>query len=201
MAPRVVGSPEALVDQVIEEFKQMLEKRIAEALEASRTILSKAYDEALRSLEKTLRENLRGLEEKLRSAEATREVEVRRELAVYRAKLVDELLEEALRSLPSYVPREQYEGFIRRLLEEAKQRAGGKKLKIIPVESDRELVKKLAKKLGLEVAEESRAGYGGFIAMTEDGVVYDYTIDNVLSDVIDKVRALIARELFGEDTA
>jgi len=194
---RVIGDPERIVNQVIEEFRRELEKRIAEALEASRSVLEKAYDEAIRSLEKSLEERLRGLEEKLKSAEATREVELRRELAKLRAAKVEEVLSEALNKLPEYVPRERYEGFIERLLREAKERSGGR-AKIIPVERDRELVARLAKKLGLEVSGETRSGYGGFIAITEDGVVLDYTLEKVLSDVIDKARAVIAQELFGQ---
>jgi vacuolar-type H+-ATPase subunit E/Vma4 len=198
MPLRVIGDPEKIVNQVIEEFRRELEKRIAEALEASRSVLEKAYDEALRSLERSLEEKLRGLEEKLKSAEATREVELRRELAKLRAAKVDEVLGEALSKLPEYVPRSQYEGFIERLLREAKERSGGK-AKIVPVERDRELVERLARKLGLEVSGETRSGYGGFIAITSDGVVLDYTLEKVLSDVIDKARAVIARELFGEE--
>jgi vacuolar-type H+-ATPase subunit E/Vma4 len=198
MAPRVVGNPDALINEIIEEFRRDIERRVAEALEASRSLLEKAYDEALRDLEKKLSERLRELEERLRSAEATREVEIRREISTLRAKLVDELLEEALRQLPSRVPRSQYEGFLRRLMVEAKAKAGGKNLKIIPVERDRDIVVRLARELGLEVGDETRGGYGGFLAVTEDGVVLDYTIENVLGDMIDKVKSVIARELFGE---
>ncbi len=198
MPPRVIGDPERIVNQVIEEFRRELEKRIAEALEASRSVLEKAYDEAVRSLEKNLDERLRVLEERLKSAEATREVEIRRELAKLRAAKVEEVLNEALEKLPDYVPRSQYEGFLERLLREAKERSGGR-AKIVPVERDREIVARLAKRLGLEVSGESRTGYGGFIAITPDGVVLDYTLENVLGDVIDKARAVVARELFGQE--
>ncbi len=197
MPLRVVGDPEKIVNQVIEEFRKELEKRIAEALEASRSVLEKAYDEAIRSLERSLDEKLRSLEERLKSAEATHEVELRRELAKLRAAKVEEVLREALEKLPSYVPRDRYEAFLQRLLREAKERSGGR-AKIIPTERDRELVTRLAKRLGLEVSGETRSGYGGFIAITPDGVVLDYTLENVLGEVIDKTRSVIARELFGE---
>ncbi len=197
MPLRVVGDPEKIVNQVIEEFRKELEKRIAEALEASRSVLEKAYDEAIRSLERSLDEKLRSLEERLKSAEATHEVELRRELAKLRAAKVEEVLQEALEKLPSYVPRDRYEGFLQRLLREAKERSGGR-AKIIPTERDREIVTRLAKKLGLEVSGETRSGYGGFIAITPDGVVLDYTLEKVLGEVIDKTRSVIARELFGE---
>ena len=198
MPARVVGNPDALIGEVVEEFRKNIERRVAEALEASRSLLEKAYDEALRDLEKKLSERLRELEERLRSAEATREVELRREISSYRARIVEEVLQEALEALPSYVPRSQYEGFLRRLMQEAKEKAGGRRLKIIPVERDRELVARIARQLGLELGDETRSGYGGFLAITEDGVVLDYTIENVLGDTIDKVKAIIAKELFGE---
>jgi vacuolar-type H+-ATPase subunit E/Vma4 len=196
MPARVVGDPERIVEQVIEEFRSELEKRIAEALEASRSVLEKAYDEAVRTLERDLNEKLRSLEERLRSAEATREVELRRELAKLRAAKVEEVLREALEKLSSYVPRDRYEKFLERLLREAKERSGGR-AKIVPVERDREIVTRLAKKLGLEVSGETRDGYGGFIAITPDGVVLDYTLDKVLGEVIDKARAVISQQLFG----
>ncbi len=196
MAPRVVGDPERIVNQVIEETRQDIEKRIAEALEAARSVLEKAYDEALRELEKALDESLRGLEERLRSAEATKEVELRRELAKLRARYVDEVLQEALEKLHDYVPRDRYEAFLARLMEDAKKKLGGKKAKVIPTERDRELVARLTKRYGFELGGETTSGHGGFLVEAEDGTVLDFTLDNVLSDVIDKARSLIAEELF-----
>jgi len=48
------------------------------------------------------------------------------------------------------------------------------------------------------VSGETRKGYGGFLAVTEDGVTMDYTLENVLGAVIDKARMVIARELFSD---
>lgn len=194
VSPRVVGSPDAIVEEVVAEFRKNIERRIAEALEAARSLLEKSYEEALRTLEKRLSESLREVEDRLRSVEATYDVEIHREISKIRASLVDEVLTEALQKLPEYVPRDQYEAFLRRLMEEAKSRS--EKIKIIPVDRDKELIAKLAKELGLEVSEETRKGYGGFLAVTENGVTMDYTLENVLSAVIDRARAVIARELF-----
>ncbi|MET1127708.1 MAG: V-type ATP synthase subunit E [Thermoproteota archaeon] len=192
---RVYGDVGKLVESVVGDLEKNIERRVAEVLEAARSILSKSYTEALAVLEREFGEEARTLEERLRSSESSREVELRRELARLRAQLVEDVLDEVLSRVKSEVPREQYIGFIRRLLQEARERGGD--VRIVPTEQDREIVQELAAELGLPVEEGSEKGYGGFVAVTSTGVRLDYRLESVLGDVIDRAKAVISEKLFG----
>jgi len=193
---RSSGDPEKLADKVIEEARRNIERKINEALEASRTILTKAFEDAVADASKRLGEELRRLEDQLRSSEAVKDVELKRELAKIRAELVDEVVKEALENLHDRVPTEQYKGFLRRLLTEAKEKMGD--IEVIPVEIDVDLVSEIAQQLGVSVRGETEKGYGGFIAVSKTGVRADYRIDNVLRDTIDKLKEEVAKILFPE---
>ncbi len=193
---RSSGDPKKLADKIIEEARKSIERKINEALEASRTILTKAFEDAITDTGKRLGEELRRLEDQLRSSEAVKDVELKRELAKIRAELVDSVVREALEKLHDKVPTEQYKGFLRRLLTEAKEKMGD--IEVVPVEVDKDLVSEIAQQLGISVRKETEEGYGGFIAISRTGVRADYRIDNVLRDTIDKLKEEVAKILFPE---
>ncbi|KSW12168.1 hypothetical protein CF15_05245 [Pyrodictium occultum] len=203
---RLIGSPEKLVDEVIERARRNAEARMNEALEAARKILDKAFEESLSRLEEELRRSARSASERLESFAARHEVELRKKIAKLRAEAVEEALRQALEKLRSTVGEEEYTGFLARLLEEAARRLAAeyRELVVVPAGPDREAVKRAVKRARLpggvkaSLADETVEGIGGFIIRARGGPSLDYRLDVVLSTAVEEARSRIASILFEE---
>ncbi len=210
MSVRVLGSPDKLADEIISKIRSEIETKMNEALVAAKQIVEKAYEEARRKLEEELNHALRDARERVSSFSAKWEVEHRKRLAEIRARTVDEVLQEALSKLRSFVGEEAYIEFLARMLNDAfsKLPEDIKEIEIVPVNGDTEYVSKALRKaekpkgIKATVAEEPVDGLGGFIVRARGGgLTLNYSLDVVLAPVIEKARTVILETLLGKEGA
>ena len=208
MSIRVLGSPDKLADEIVGKIRSEIETKMSEALVAARQILEQAYEESRRKLEEELSHAVRDAREKVSSFTAKWEVEHRKKLAEVRARAVEEVLNEALSKIRSYVGEEAYISFLARLLSDAfsKLPSDAENVEIVPVNGDSEYISKALRKVEkpkgvkITVAKESIEGLGGFVLRTRGGgLTLNYSLDVVLAPVIEEARSIILETLLGKE--
>ncbi len=200
----VSGSPEKLVEAVIEEAKKELSAKIDEAYTAAKTLLDDNYREAIEEVERAIRNEAADLEERLKALEASKEVELRMLESRIRSKYTEEVIREALRRASSVVPREKYRAFLAAKLREALEsmKKYTSEARVIPCEADRQVLAGLASEVvvtGIRytISPQGIEDCSGFILESGDGKVrLDYRLETLLAPYMDELRAIALRNLF-----
>ncbi len=206
---RVVGKPEKLLESIFRKLvDEIIEKKIDEALAAALNLLATARDQALASIEEEVEGILRMALERLRAHESSLEARLRVDLARLRAEYTEKAVMEALRRLRDVVREDEYREVLRRLLLDALKLISSYTSEAIvtPTSRDASIVRDLLPQVAAEVpglnvrvGEEPVEGIGGFIVESADGKVrFDYRLESLLSQALDRARARALKELFGE---
>ena len=205
---KVVGKPEKLLEKVFEKVvEEVVDKKVEEALKAALQLLATARDQALASIEKEIEEILRAAEERLRAYESSLDAKLRVEIARLKTDYANKAVEEALRRLRDAIPEDKYRETLRRMLKDALQSIAAyrRSVVIVPAARDANLVQSVLPEverevegLSVEISSETVDSIGGFIVQSRDGCVrFDYRLEAVLSEALDRARARAMKELFG----
>ncbi|NPA04914.1 MAG: hypothetical protein GXO09_02310 [Crenarchaeota archaeon] len=206
---RVVGKPEKLLESIFKKLvDEIIEKKIDEALAAALNLLATARDQALASIEEEVENILRMALERLRAHESSLEARLRVDLAKLRAEYTERAVQEALRRLRDAVKEDEYREVLRKLLLDALRLISSytSEAVVTPTKRDYDIVKEILPEvmqeltgLNIRLAEQPVEGIGGFIVESSDGRVrFDYRLESLLSQALDRARARALKELFGE---
>ncbi len=149
--------------------------------------------------------NTKAEAEKRKIASVT-EVDMRNRLLQTKEELVDQAFENAVSKLKNFVKKDEYHDYLFKLIEDACERIGQKKLVINLNAKDQEwltqdMLKSLSKKLkcDLAISDKTDDYIGGSVIQTSDSkIIYDVTIDNRLKELKPLLRVELAKILFGE---
>ena len=205
---KVVGKPGKLFEKVFEKvMKDVVGKKVDEALKASLQLLTTARDQALASIEKEVEEILREAEERLRAYESSLEAKLRVEIARLKADYANKAVEEAIRRFRDVISEEKYRETLRRMLRDALQSISihARSVIIVPAANDATLIQSILPEveqeitgLSVEISSKTVDSIGGFIVQSRDGrISLDYRLDAILSEALDRARSRAMKELFG----
>ena len=205
---KVIGKPEKLLEKVFEKIvEEIVDKKVEEALKAALQLLATARDQAVASIEKEVEEILRIAEERLRAYESSLDAKLRVEMARLKADYANKAVEEALKRLRDVIPEDKYRETLRRMLKDALQSiiTYTRSVVIVPAARDASLIQSILPEvehevegLSVEISSETIDSIGGFIVQSRDGRVrFDYRLEAVLSEALDRARARAMKELFG----
>lgn len=205
---KVIGKPEKLLEKVFEKIvEEIVDKKVEEALKAALQLLATARDQAVASIEKEVEEILRIAEERLRAYESSLDAKLRVEMARLKADYANKAVEEALKRLRDVIPEDKYRETLRRMLKDALQSiiTYTRSVVIVPAARDASLIQSILPEVehevegsSVEISSETIDSIGGFIVQSRDGRVrFDYRLEAVLSEALDRARARAMKELFG----
>lgn len=204
MRVRTYGDPAKFIENILEPKRRELEAKMREALGAAYELLESAYRDILNKGRARLSEQYMAAEDRLRSAQATKEAELRLTASRVKNEWISRVLEEVKRRLAGIKGTETYAKFLARVFDAfLRESSGFERLIVAAPKDDLEILKRLAEERGktrpeLTFEESDKPILGGFIAYTPDRrVSLNYTLDLMISSAETELRSLIERRLFG----
>ena len=196
----------AIAGEVLGDVQKEAEAVILAAENEAKKILRAAKEQADQNYQATVSKAKARAEAEKRKIASITEVDMRNRLLQTKEDLVDATFIKAVSKLKNYVKTNEYHSYLLKLIEDACEKIGQKKL-IIQVNAKDEgwltqdALKSLSKKLHCELKLSEKTGdfLGGCIIQTEDGkIIYNVTLDNRLQELKPVLRVELAKTLFGE---
>jgi V/A-type H+-transporting ATPase subunit E len=197
----------AIAGEVLGDVQKEAEAIITTAEEEAKKALQTAKEQADQSYLTLVNEAKVKAEAERRRIASLTEVEIRNRLLQTKEELVDAAFERALDELKDFVETKRYHDYLLKIIEEAAEKIGSKKLVLQVNANDKawltqDNLNRLSKKLhlNLKLSDQTEDFMGGCRIQTEDGkVTYDSTIDNRLQELKPVLRTEVAKMLFGKE--
>lgn len=194
---------EGIVEPIVEKFKREIEGLFEELKEFLLKELDKEYKDALRRIDIEFRRAKHDVELEIRKAVSIKELEYKRELQNTKARLIEELLEEAKRELPDLIG-EKYAFLIENLLRNSISLIADKKVIVVAAPEDKKLIEGIVEKLRgslekeIQLSEDVLDGdRRGFILYSSDRkTVIRMTLDDLFHSLRGELRMVASKILF-----
>ena len=184
---------EKIIQRIEEESKREADSIIEEARKRADEILGKAKEEAKGEKEKIMAKGKEREEQLWERARSSARRDVKRMEMEAKEEVIAECFERAREKLASLKGRD-YEKVVRNLIEHGKGIVGD--CIIIPSRKEDE---KIAKKMGMTIANDEIEALGGVIIRSIDGkVTMDNTFDGILERRKEEIRKKVGLMLFKE---
>ena len=203
----IAGGIETRVEEVVELIVERLKKEIEEIFDEVKEFLlrelDKEYRDALRRMDVEFKRLKHDVELEIRKAVSIKELEYKREIQNIKARLVEELLEEAKRDLPNLIG-ERYVLLLENLLKDSMNLMGDEKVIVVAANEDRKLIEGIVEKLGRDLKKEIvlsgeilDGGKRGFILYSSDRkTIIRMTLDDLFQSLREELRMVASKVLF-----
>jgi V/A-type H+/Na+-transporting ATPase subunit E len=197
-----------IASEVLGDVEKEAEAILQEAESQAKETLTAAKQQAEQNYQSIVNKaNVQAEAEKRKIASLT-EVEIRNQLLQIKEELVDAAFEKAVEKLKAYVKTDQYHDYLLKVIVESAKKIGAKTLVVQVNDVDKAWLAKgsldsLSKKIKitLNLPEQTENCIGGFKLQTSDAKIqYDNTIENRIEELKPKMRAEVAKILFGKET-
>lgn len=196
----------AIASEVLGDVQKESESVLLAAENEAKATLRAAKEQADQDYKTIISEATAKAEAEKRKIASVTEVDMRNRLLQTKEDLVDAAFEKAVIKLKNFVKTDEYHSYLLKLIEDAGGRIGQKDLVVQVSANDQgwltqDMLKSLSKKLHCQLTLSDKNGdyIGGCIIQTSDNkIIYDVTIDNLLQELKPTLRVEVAKTLFGE---
>jgi len=184
-------SAEKIINQIKSDASKEVKEIIKEAENQAKTIINDAKKEAELEAEKILSNAKKQSDNHKKILVSQAGQDSKKEIMAAREKIIDECFVKAHHNL-STLKETEYKNMVRKLITDGIKKLGGKCDVIV----SRDIDKKIAKDLHLEVIGTVETS-GGIMLKSSDGrVTLDYTFDGILKREKDQIRIKVGKLLF-----
>ncbi len=199
----------AIAWEVLADTQKEAEAAILNARGDAKEVLRAAKEEAERVYTTQMGENTARIAAEKKRNKSLIEVETRNALLEAKEALVDAAFEKANVEIAKFVSTAAYHDYLLKLIEEAVNKVGSKKVVLQVNGADKawltkKTLRSLSDKLGVElkIGKDNEKFIGGCkIRTLDEKIVYDNTIENRWEKLKPELRLEVARILFAEEAS
>lgn len=186
-------SAEKIIQQIKKDSQTEIKQIQKNVERQSKEIIDQAKEQAKDEAEKILDHGKKQIMNHKKILISQANQEAKKQTMNAREKIIEECFVKAHHEL-STLPEDQYKKIVTKLMQDGKQKIGDKCL----VEISRDIDRKIAEELGLQVMGKIES-CGGFVLKSVDGkIILDYTFDGILKREKDKIRIKVGKLLFSD---
>ncbi|BDC19684.1 V-type ATP synthase subunit E [Acidianus sp. HS-5] len=184
---------EYAIKKVMEDIRENLEQALAEA----NKVIDNKYNDILSDYDKKIKDLIAKRKEQIEGEKAKLDVENKRAILNEENYWLQKVYDEVVKNISVVTSSKEYADGLQSIIK--REISPGNKVKIICNKSDIDLIKKILKdsKLNADVEVDNNLLGGIKIYYSDVGLIRDYSLNLILSQVFESVKPKVAEILFG----